>query len=413
MSDTSLPNRGFSGFSPSDVERARTLAGRGLSLVHLGCHLAGDVVDVVGRMHGTISRVPGPFSRLRNDAAFGIAGLIYRLIRGSFDNLSNGFAEAGRILDQSAAPSDTHWLHFQAALNGVFGDRLAADNSPLAIRMALHRTFDGASPHTLDHTTPHQVIFLHGLCMSELGWHNPAHLALCEELRAKPGTDIAYLRYNTGRRISENGEELSALLESNVTAGQTLTLIGHSMGGLLIRSALHAAEVAGHTWPTQLRQAAMLGSPHHGAPLERIGNWANRLLKISPYLNPLSHLGDMRSAGIRDLRFGSLTRGDWSAMPQDDHASDVRLPLPLPPGPRYLLLAASLSETLPEPVSLARHDYLVPVASALGLSADLHWQLSAPELQRVTLPASHHMQLLDDDNVYAVLRTWLTDQRTH
>lgn len=405
MADSSLPNGGFTGLTPADIEHARKLVGRGLSLVHLGCNLATDVVDVVGRMHGTISRVPGPFSRLRNDAAFGIAGFIYRLIRGSFDNLSQGFAEAGRVLDQPAAPSDANWLHFQAALNGVFGDRLARDNSPLALGMSLHRNFEAADAHS--HPVRHQVIFLHGLCMSELGWHNPAHQALCERLRAQAGTDVAYLRYNTGRHISSNGEDLSALLESTLSADQQLTLIGHSMGGLLIRSALHAAEVAGHRWPSRLKQAAMLGSPHHGAPLERIGNWANRLLKISPYMTPLAHLGEMRSAGIRDLRFGSLTRGDWSALPQDDHAGDVRLPLPLPAGPRYLLVAASVSPNLPDDVARARHDYLVPVASALGLSSDDNWRLDAPALQRETLAATHHMQLLDDPEVYRRLQTWL------
>lgn len=390
---------------PGDIERARTLIGRGLTLAHLSCSLATEVVEVVARMHGTISRLPGPVTRLRNDAAFGIAGLVYRLIRGSFDHLDQGFAEAGRVLQAPDAPSDAGWLLFQAALNGVLGDRLHAQSSPLALSMSLHRTHAPA-PTAAQHPT-HQVIFLHGLCMSELAWHNPAHFALCQRLRESAACDIAYLRYNSGLHISDNGKALSQLLESNMNSGQKLTLIGHSMGGLLIRSALHAAESANHRWPQQLERAAMLGSPHHGAPLERIGNWANRLLKISPYLTPLARLGDLRSAGIRDLRFGNLTRGDWSTAPQSDHTEDLRQPVSLPPDPRYLLVAASLSNTLPQPATRARHDYLVPVHSALGLDADPHWQLNAPNLQREVLTQTNHMQLLDDPRVHALLDAWL------
>ena len=405
MADFNPTKTPYFELEPGDIERARALIGRGLNLAHLGCSLAAEVVDVVARMHGTISRLPGPVGRLRNDAAFGIAGLVYRLIRGSFDQLDHGFAQAGRALHDPQAPSDARWLLFQAALNGVLGDRLQAQDSPLALGMSLHRTHTSATASP-QHAT-HQVIFLHGLCMSELGWHNPAHFALCQRLQADDAADIAYLRYNTGLHISDNGQALSQLLESTVSAHQRLTLIGHSMGGLLIRSALHAAEVAGHRWPEQLNNVAMLGSPHHGAPLERIGNWANRLLKISPYMAPLSRLGDLRSAGIRDLRFGNLTRGDWSCAEQIDHSEDLRQPLTLPHGPRYLLVAASLSSTLPNPASSARHDYLVPVRSALGLANEPQWQLSAPSLQREVLADTNHMQLLDDPRVHALVEDWL------
>ena len=72
-----------------------------------------------------------------------------------------------------------------------------------------------------------------------------------------------------------------------------------------------------------------LGTPHHGAPLERAGSWVDLLLGISPYSAPFARLGMARSDGIRDLRHGIIVETDWQAHPSSpraDHRSSVPLP---------------------------------------------------------------------------------------
>ncbi len=383
---------------PADVEQARRQIARGLGISQFAMGLGGEIVDVVERMHGTISRAPLPWQREVGDRAFGIAGLVYRLIRSSFGHLETGFGEASRALHAEPHGEDDAWLAFAAAVNGVCGDALTGKRSPLALSMRLHGPVSGR---------PHRVIFLHGLCMSERGWQQGAHPGFSLWLRNERGADVQYLRYNSGLHISDNGARLAELLEEEADGFAQLSLIGHSMGGLLIRAALLVAAQRGHRWPERLVQAAMLGSPHHGSPLERLGNRANSLLTISPYLKPLARLGGLRSAGIRDLRFGNIAAEDWQLAPDPDHPDDWRQPLPLPEGPRYLLLAASLSEQAPPEAWRARHDYLVPVASALGLSRDPDRQLHAASLARELLPAMNHMELLHNPRVYELLRSWL------
>lgn len=384
---------------PEDIDLWRNRIAQGLGLTHLGWALAADIVDVVERMHGTISRAPLPWAHPHNDRAGGLSGLIYRLIRQSMNHLDRGFAEASLALRLDQSAEDPAWIRLQAAVNGVLGDQLDAQASPLSLTMRLIQQPAAVTDHR------RRIIFLHGLCMSELGWQHPAHADFCQWNEHARAARISYLRYNTGRRISQNGQDLAALLES-LDEDLELDLIGHSMGGLLIRSALHAAAGHGHRWPSRLRHVAMLGSPHHGAPLERIGQQANGLLTLSPYLKPFSRLGARRSAGIRDLRFGNLTDADWQDV-DPDHRHDTRHPLPLPEGPRYLNLAASRSPALPEPVWRGRDDLLVTVPSALGQSRDPGRRLHHNHLQSQVLPGLNHLQLLSDARVYDSLRNWL------
>ncbi|MGJ8667909.1 MAG: esterase/lipase family protein [Oceanococcus sp.] len=395
MDNTLETDRRPSGLQPQDITRLRIYLSRGLGLSHVAFGLAGEIVNVVERMHGTISRAPLPWQTLKRDKALGIAGVVYRIIRQSFDHLSGGFAEASRALDDKTAMSDGSWLKFQSALNGVCGDLLAQQQSPIALDMRLVSRGD-----TSPSSGQHQVIFLHGLCMSELGWINAAHDRFCQQLESHQQASVHYLRYNSGLRISENGRKLSALLDNMANSNRPISLIGHSMGGLLIRSALHAAQAEGHRWPQNVYLAAFLGSPHHGAPLERVGNHANRLLKTTAYSTPLAHLGDLRSAGIQDLRHGNVCEQDWQALPRPDEPSDRRNHAPLLAGPKYLLLAATLSENIVGDPINAKHDYLVPVASALGLSVNPEHQLRAPALQRHVVTDINHLDLLSHEQVY-------------
>ena len=175
------------------------------------------------------------------------------------------------------------------------------------------------------------------------------------------------------------------------------------MGGLVLRSAFHAARQAGLAWPDLLRIAVFLGTPHHGAPLERAGNGLDALLGATRYSAPFARIGKLRSAGITDLRYGRVL----AAPPGDrfQRGPDRRPPLALPEGVACYAIAASLS---PAPAALADEtlgDGLVPLASALGRHPDPARRLAFAGTE--TLHGTGHFALLHHPEVARALTGWL------
>ncbi len=183
----------------------------------------------------------------------------------------------------------------------------------------------------------------HGLCLNDLQWNRRGHdhgAALARDLGYTP----VYLHYNTGLHISTNGRQLAEALEALLAQWpvplEEFALVAHSMGGLVARSACHYGALAAHAWPRHLGTLVFLGTPHHGAPMERGGNWIDTLLEISPYTAPFARLGKIRSAGITDLRYGNLADEDWHG--RDRFArGDRRRFVPLPDGVRCFAIGAT------------------------------------------------------------------------
>ncbi|MGZ5195778.1 MAG: esterase/lipase family protein, partial [Ramlibacter sp.] len=296
--------------------------GRVLADLRGGVRLAvdgvGGVTGIVEAMHSRITRGAPPLGTIADAPTRGITGLVYRSIRGTTALVGKGLdaalAAAQALVPPPAAedsPEDSFtreaWI---AALNGVLGDHLERTGNPFATAMALRpRGVNAASP------TSHVLLMIHGLCMNDLQWTRGGHdhgQSLGEALGFTP----VYLRYNSGRHISANGRDfasqLDALLQGWPVPVETLTIVGHSMGGLVARSAVHQAAKAGMQWPSRLRKLVFLGTPHHGAPLERGGNWLHAGLGISPYAAPFTRLSGLRSEGITDLRHGNLVDEDWT-----------------------------------------------------------------------------------------------------
>ena len=349
--------------------------------------LAFDAVEglthVVEGMHANIAAAPPPLGRGTNGRTRGITGFVYDSIR--FVNAGARAAlDRGLGLLPAGAADEPGADTLLSVLNGVLGDHLAATENPLAIPMRLRRAGDARR---------HVLVLIHGLCMNDRQWQRNGHDhgdALARELGMTP----VYLHYNTGRHVSENGRELAGLLEELLDAWPVrdaeLTILAHSMGGLVARSAYHAGAEDGHAWPGRLVRLVFLGTPHHGAPLERGGSWFETLLGASPYVAPLARLGMLRSAGITDLRYGNVRDEDWQDGDRFARRGDCRAPTPLPHGVECHALAAT-------------RDVLVPVGSALGLHRDPGRALAFPEPRRWVGRGLGHFDLLDDAAVYARL----------
>ncbi|MBP9826666.1 MAG: alpha/beta hydrolase, partial [Thermoanaerobaculia bacterium] len=194
-----------------------------------------------------------------------------------------------------------------------------------------------------------------------------------------------------------------------------IVVIAHSMGGLVMRSACQVAEREKLAWLGKLRQIVFLGTPHHGAPLERGGNWVTLALDASSYTAAFARLGRIRSAGITDLRFGQVTalRGGDRFAPGSGHREIV----PLPRGVACYAIAATLAKSPQAAVTASAMaaakavlgDGLVPLASALGDDTDPARALAIPADRRCILRGRNHLDLLDRSEAYEQLRSWLAE----
>jgi pimeloyl-ACP methyl ester carboxylesterase len=306
-----------------------------------------------------------------------------------------------------------------AALNGVVGDHLAASDNPLTIHMPLRLAGKPLEPEPLWITLsqPHRKILLlaHGLCLNDQHWQRNGHdhgALLAAELGYAP----VYLRYNTGLHISTNGrafaDQIESLLKHWPAPVEELVIVGHSMGGLVSRSACHYGALAGHAWPRQLRKMFFLGTPHHGAPLERGSNTVQTILGVSPYTAAFARLGKVRSAGITDLRYGSLLDEDWHASDRFAHMPDGRRPVLLPNGVQCYAIGATTGSTAGDLRDQILGDGLVPLHSALGHHNDPSLRVPFSEAHQWVGYRMNHLDLLDRREVYEQLRRWLADENS-
>lgn len=364
------------------------------------------VTDVVEAMHHNIVRAPGGTpSRGRTR---GITGLVYRSIRGITRLVGGGIdAALAPFTPLGEGRSSTGREAVLAALNGVLGDHLAATGNPLAISMGLRREGRLLVP------TPGRrlLVLVHGLCMNDLEWKRKGHdhgAALARDLDFTP----VYLHYNSGLHVSTNGRAFADLIEDLVEQWpvpvEEMAILGHSMGGLVTRSACHYGREAGHGWLRHLKKIVFLGTPHHGSALERGGNRVDTILGRSRYTAPLGRVGKIRSAGITDLRHGNLLDEDWEGHGRFETSEDLRRPVPLPDGVQCYAMAAAAKEA-GSLKSRLLGDGLVPVNSALGRHEDAGRTLPFPESRQWIAPEMKHFDLLSRPEAYEKIREWLAE----
>jgi len=290
--------------------------------------------------------------------------------------------------------------HASAILSGFLGDWLEARNNPLALPMTVFQGHRAIDPRAPDVEVPGSTVCLsiHGLMELESVWELPgqpgAHYG---SLLADAGQGITplTLRYNTGRPIYRNGEDIAELLEALVTHWpvpvERIILIGHSMGGLLIRSACHYGQHQAHRWVGFLSDCIYIGSPHDGSWLAKGAKATADLMNQAPrdYLRVVGEVIDLRSEGIRNLSRGEVVR-------------DIDAEPPLLPGARHYVVCGLLARTRQHPVNALFGDALVHESSARGHERR-GWVLSG----MATFPGIDHIRLAHHPDVAGQLREWL------
>lgn len=381
------------------------------------------LTTLVEAMHARIASIPhlsSPGASAPDERARGLTGLVYESVRGA-SRVVGGSAEAllGWLGPALAAADPRQPPHAEreaivAALNGVLGDHLAATDNPLAIAMAFRHAGRTLVPErfalrsSLPGATPRLLVLLHGLCMNDQQWQRAGHDhgdALARELGFTP----IYLHYNSGLSISTNGRILAQLMERLFDAWpvpiERLVMLGHSMGGLVARSAIHHGALiqrGGLRWPARVDDLVCLGTPHQGAPLEGAGHGMDLLLSAAPYAAPLARLGKLRSAGINDLRLGNIV-----SAPAGDDGTHQCLQVPLPATTRCFAVAASLGPASGSLKTKLLGDGLVPVASALGRHDEPDRRLAFAEDRQAVVHETNHLDLLASAEVFGLLRQWL------
>lgn len=300
-----------------------------------------------------------------------------------------------------------------SAVNGLIGDRLADAGDPNAIRMSVrHAAADvPARPAELQSAFPGATgriaVLLHGLGENDDSWsrYRQRHGTTYAQVLTELGLTPVPLRANTGLHVSDNATRVCSLMESVVEHWPVpvteVVLVGHSMGGLVLRAALAEAVATEAPWAAMVRDLVCLGAPHGGAALEKGVHLAARALALAPESRPFATILSLRSGGITDLRHGYLTREEWDG--QDLHVTWGldRMPLEATDGVRHHFVTALLGSTARHVFSRAVGDLLVrehSAAAAAGVAdAYVH-----------SLVSTNHFMLLNHPAVHAVLREWLT-----
>lgn len=360
-----------------------------------------------GRSYGVLNRVTGNRARVPQLVHDGISSAVYGSIGVGLHATGAALRSVSTAGVGPRLDDGRRGRFVRAALNGLVGDRLADEGSPLAIAMKVRRdgrdvpTEASALAEAYPEATGRIVVFLHGLAENEsyFDLHRDRVGSTYPELLASMGWTPVMLRANSGLPLRANGIELAALLRDLVATWPVpvtrIALVGHSMGGLIMRASCavlaHDADTgaggtqSGH-WSRLVSDVVTLGTPHRGAPIAVGVGHGSRLLARLPETSALGRILDHRSIGIADL-----VEGLGEEVPALPHA-------------RYRLVAATLTGSARHPVGHLVGDLLVRVPSAHGRrgASELF-----PEGEVVHVPRTDHFGLLNHSEVHTRMRDWL------
>ncbi|MEA2475054.1 MAG: hypothetical protein QOE06_2969 [Thermoleophilaceae bacterium] len=401
-----------------EVRALGTLAG---GAVARPARVARDVHRAAaGRIFGALGVVGAPV-RVMHD---GISSATYRAVGATLEAPARaGAAALSRAAAGTPLADTPAGRTLLGAMNGAWGDTLARDHRDLALDMSVRRRgelveldSEGLTRAYPD-ATPRIAVFIHGLCETEASWQllplqrGPgARRSYGARLREDLGYTPVYVRYNTGLHVSDNGRRLAQVLHHLAGAWPVdvdeIALVGHSMGGLVARSACHyAAEQGDCAWTKPLRHVFCLGTPHLGAPLERAANMFGWTLARLPETRPFADLVNVRSAGIKDMRFGNCVEEDWCDCNPDEFLRDRCREVPFLPTATYYFVGATLTRDPDSRAARLVGDLLVQFPSASGNGPKRRIPFEVDNGRHVG--GLHHLQLLNHPAVYRELRGWL------
>ena len=385
--------------------------------------VAGGLASQIQQMHsgiaGRVWRAVGPGAvpvRVVHDR---LAERAYAAARGLTGSVVRAGARALSTAQPPGAPSIERTAAGRAvvgALNGMWGDTLLRRDNGLTLKMTLRAAGGDVEPTRLalarayPRPTGRLVVFVHGLCETDDAWMlgGRRHVPYGFRLQAELGYSPLYVRYNSGLHISENGRELAELLERVVEAWPVevheLALIGHSMGGLVSRSACHYG--AGERWSAKVRHVFTLGSPHLGAPLEQGANAASHLLSRLPetralFAGPLNR----RSAGIKDLRYGYLVDECWLDQDCDAFLKNTARDIPFMRTAHHYFVCATVTRDPDDFTARVVGDLLVLRPSAWAQRRGERLRFPLEHYQHVG--GANHLELLNHPAIYEQIRRWM------
>lgn len=345
---------------------------------------------------------------------------VYQAVRGTAAAAGMAGAQAVSFLGVGGQPVSRkrEGNLAQAALNAIAGDRLGPGLAPLVIRMAVRADGRDVGLTARDLSVvfgsprPRLAVFVHGLAETEDSWRRRGAESepYGPRLLAEFGYTPVYVRYNTGRHVSDNGHDLARLLDGLVAAWpervDELLLVGHSMGGLVIRSACHYGQDEAAAWADRVRHVFYLGTPHLGTPLARAAGFAGWALSKMPETRPFVSLVNGSSPGIKDLRHGYLLGDDWADCDQDSCIRDHRHNSPLLPGANHYTISATVTADPGHPLGGVAGDLLVEPASAHGRRG-AHQRIPFQAGSGRGLGGMHHFDLLNHPAVWGAIRDLL------
>ncbi|MFT5887067.1 MAG: pimeloyl-ACP methyl ester carboxylesterase [Arcticibacterium sp.] len=376
------------------------------------------ITDLVEAMHRRVVHPPLLPSTPIQHLISSIAGFTYKNIKWSTKFIGGSLEKALELLAPRLGEikSTDELEAIRSVLNGVVGDYLEEKKNPLEINMQfrLEGKTINVSRKGLKTAYPNIngkiLLMIHGSCMNDVQWtrkgHNHGEL-LAKELRKTR----LYLQYNSGRHVSTNGQDLSTLLEDLIAywpvAIESIEILAHSMGGLVSRSALYYGKQEKKIWTKHLQKVVFLGTPHHGAPLEKAGNYIDIILEAIPYAKPFARLGKIRSAGITDLRYGNLIDEDWQAHERFKPIGDQRQYIPLLRPVDFYNVAAILGKKKDTIGPRIIGDGMVGIKSALGEHKNAKKTLHFKKKNTFVIYESGHLDLLSSPEVYAIIKGFL------
>jgi len=391
------------------------------------------VVTAVEDVHRAVSdgvyRWLGPLGRpvqRCTDAASARAYHAVRFgLRGAGELAAAAFQRRGGAAAAAAPtappPPSRAAIKARAIAQGVLSPELLAVAPAFEEALSLHHLggSGAVAPAQLASAVPtagaRLVVFVHGLVDTEQVWFSSdEQIAALPAAAEASGATPLFVRYATGRPIERNGRDLDAALESVVASWPvpvtSLTLVGHSMGGLLLRAACAAAFDRGARWLDRVDDLLYLGTPHLGSWLEKVANVTSwTLRRTSRHAAPIGSLLDGRSQGIKDLRFGTTEAAAWPQGGVDGLLTGRPVDAPWLVGARHHLVVGRLHPEPGHPLNAVLGDALVRATSATGAGRWRRIEGSAPA--RITAVDASHVRLPRDAEVATVLSDLLTNGR--